>query len=411
MAATVLCMLIFFPLGVRLADYLLPKVPRAVVLAVASLLGLTCFSYSFYLHLFGSPAAALHRAAVTLLLYLGVVLVQGRLLRHWAPRGGWRTLAAFLLPLVVLVVVKYLPLPDFVIRRIGAGSGIGPDLLIGISYMAFRLSYLTLEVRNGTVAAPRPAEFLAFAFFLPTLSVGPINTYATHSGRGTDRTPLPGAWLRMLLGAVKFSFLASMVNQFSYTGLLLDGHPHAWVDLPTAMVCYYLFLYLNFSGYCDMAIGVAGLLGIRVAENFENPFAARNVKDFWNRWHITLSTYMRDVVFSPLSKWLVRTLGPARVNHATAICIMVVFLLVGIWHGVGWHFLLFGLSHGLAVAANHYYTIFLKKTLGRARFLAYGKSALVRGTAVVLTFAYISASLFLFANDGRAMRAIFTVLH
>ena len=103
------------------------------------------------------------------------------------------------------------------------------------------------------------------------------------------------------------------------------------------MVFYYLYLYCNFSGYCDMAIGAAGLIGIPVAENFNNPFAARNVKDFWNRWHITLSSYMRDVVFAPLSKNLVRAMGPAYANHAIALTITVVFLLVGVWHGVGWY--------------------------------------------------------------------------
>jgi D-alanyl-lipoteichoic acid acyltransferase DltB (MBOAT superfamily) len=209
---------------------------------------------------------------------------------------------------------------------------------------------------------------------------------------------------------VKYLFLAVLVNQLTYTGLFLDGHPHAWVDLPIAMASYYVYLYLNFSGYCDMAIGTAGLVGIRCAENFDNPFAARNVKEFWNRWHITLSTYMRDVVFSPLSTWLVRRVGATRANHATAACIMVVFLIVGVWHGVGWNFLLFGLAHGLAVVANHYYTLFLKKRLGRERFLAYGKNPLVRWIAVGSTFAYISASLFLFANDITSMRSIFALL-
>ena len=113
--------------------------------------------------------------------------------------------------------------------------------------------------------------------------------------------------MRVLVGAVKFKFFGPLLNQLTYSGLLLDGHPHLWVDLPIAAVAYYLYLYCNFSGFCDIAIGGAGLMGIPVAENFANPFAARNMKDYWNRWHITLSLYMRDVVFSPLSKALVRS--------------------------------------------------------------------------------------------------------
>jgi D-alanyl-lipoteichoic acid acyltransferase DltB (MBOAT superfamily) len=197
-----------------------------------------------------------------------------------------------------------------------------------------------------------------------------------------------------------------LLNQLTYSGLLLDGHPHLWVDLPIAAVAYYLYLYCNFSGFCDIAIGGAGLMGIPVAENFANPFAARNMKDFWNRWHITLSQYMRDVVFSPLSKTLVRVVGPSRANHAIAATILVVFLLVGIWHGVTWNYAAFGVACGVGVAANHYYTVALKKRLGRERFAAYNRSRAIHAAAVTTTFLYVSASLFLFANDWDAMKTI-----
>jgi D-alanyl-lipoteichoic acid acyltransferase DltB (MBOAT superfamily) len=177
-----------------------------------------------------------------------------------------------------------------------------------------------------------------------------------------------------------------------------------------AMIFYYLFLYCNFSGFCDMAIGAAALIGIPVPENFDNPFAARNVKDFWNRWHITLSTWMRDVVFSPLSKFFVGKFGPQSANHAIALTIIIVFLLVGIWHGVGWNFAAFGAMHALGVVANHYYTIFLKKRLGRDGFKAYTSNRWIHGAAVALTFGYCAASFFLFANSFPQMKEILTAL-
>ena len=147
-----------------------------------------------------------------------------------------------------------------------------------------------------------------------------------------------------------------------------------------------------------MAIGAAGLMGIPVAENFDNPLAARNMKDFWNRWHITLSEYMRDVVFSPLSKYLTRVLGPENVNHAVAATIIVVFLLIGIWHGVGWNYLMFGVMQALGVVTVHYYTIGLKKWLGREGFKRYNSNPFIRAAAVTATFSYFAASLFFFAN-------------
>ena len=197
----------------------------------------------------------------------------------------------------------------------------GVPNMIGISYLAFRCSRLVLEIRNGTVKQPGFLEYVNFAFFLPTMSVGPINTYANFR-RGFEaapyEVPVARAALRILVGAVKYQFLGNLCNQLTYSGLLLDDHPHHWVDLPVAMLFYYLYLYLNFSGFCDMAIGAAALIGIPVPENFENPFAARNVKDFWNRWHITLSIWMRDVVFSPLSKFFVGKFGIHLADHAIA---------------------------------------------------------------------------------------------
>jgi len=247
---------------------------------------------------------------------------------------------------------------------------------------------------------------------LPTMTVGPINSYANYRRGFTTPwdVPVMRAGMRIFVGLVKYLFLGGIFSQITYDGWLLNGHLHHWVDLPVAMVFYYLYLYCNFSGYCDMAIGAAALIGIPVSENFDNPFAARNVKDFWNRWHITLSVWMRDALFSPLSKYLVRLFGPARANHAVALAITVVFLLVGIWHGVGWHYALFGAAHALGVVVNHYYTIGLKKWLGREGFKDYNENRWIQAAAVVLTFSYCAASLFLFANTMPQMTEIFRIL-
>ena len=339
-------------------------------------------------------------------MYLAVCLFAER-------RGGWPWVA-FGAPLAALIVFRYMPAGVFE----GLGHMLGKTWhglpnLVGISYLAFRCSRLVLEVRNGVVMKPNFFEYLNFAFFLPTMSVGPINTYANYR-RGFDAVPydvpVGRAALRILVGAVKYEFLGSLCNRLTYSGLLLDDHLHPWMDLPVAMVFYYLYLYLNFSGFCDMAIGAAGLIGIPVPENFDNPFAARNVKDFWNRWHITLSVWMRDVVFSPLSKFLVGTFGIALANHAIALTITIVFLLVGIWHGVGWNYAAFGAMHALGVVSNHYYTIFLKNKLGRDGFKAYNENKWIRWAAVALTFCYCTACFMLFANTFPQMKEIFAAL-
>jgi D-alanyl-lipoteichoic acid acyltransferase DltB (MBOAT superfamily) len=328
-------------------------------------------------------------------------------------RGGWPWLA-FFAPIAALIAVRYVPGEAYVaLGHVLGKTWRGVPQMIGISYLAFRCSRLVLEIRNRAVKKPNFLEYVNFAFFLPTMPVGPINTYANFR-RGFEamqyEVPVGRALLRILVGAVKYQFLGNLCNQLTYQGLLVDDHPHHWMDLPMAMLFYYLYLYLNFSGFCDMAIGAAALIGIPVPENFENPFAARNVKDFWNRWHITLSTWMRDVVFSPLSKFFVGKFGVQRADHAIALTIVIVFLLVGIWHGAGWNFAAYGAVHALGVVSNHYYTIFLKKKLGRERFKAYNENKWIRAAAVVLTFCYCGASLIFFANTFPQIKQIISVL-
>ncbi len=348
------------------------------------------------------------REVPTYLAYIALVIFQYVMFRAFVGKKGALPWLAFFTPILVLILVRYVP----------PGIYSGPHrpyglFFIGISYLAFRSSYLVLEVRNGTVPAPTLCQYLGFCFFLPTMSVGPINPYSNHAqGFAAEPPAIPKARaaLRVLVGMVKFKFLGTLCAQLGYSNLLFDDHYHHWIDLFVAVLFYYLFLYLNFSGFCDIAIGAAGLIGIPVAENFDSPFAARNVRDFWNRWHITLSHYMRDVVFSPLSKFFVRLTGPANANHAIAITIAIVFLLVGVWHGVGWNFAAYGAAHALGVVANHYYTIFLKKRLGRDGFKAYNANPWIRAVAVGLTFCYCAATLLFFANTFPELKQMFSIL-
>lgn len=148
-----------------------------------------------------------------------------------------------------------------------------------------------------------------------------------------------------------------------------------------------------------MAIGLAALIGFRVNENFNNPFAARNVKEFWNRWHITLSEYTRDVIFTPVTKGIIKKLGSKYTNLALSVGIFCVFLVIGIWHGVGILFVVFGLLHAAGVIANHYYTVWLKRALGKQKYKVYNENPLVNAAAITLTFIYVAASFAVFANS------------
>jgi D-alanyl-lipoteichoic acid acyltransferase DltB (MBOAT superfamily) len=350
------------------------------------------------------------------LVYLLTVIFHFLLTRAFALRSGSLPWLAFLFPIVLMLAVKYVPAvaaPFHTQLRLIEKTQIA-EFFLGISYMAFRLSHLVLEVRNGVVPPPTFSEYLSFALFPPTAAIGPINPYSIfrESLYKPDRavTPVGRSLLRMLVGLTKYLFLANLLEQLAYGGLLRDSHPHPWIDLPVAAVAFYLYLYLNFSGYCDMAIGTAGLLGIRVIENFDRPFISRNVQEFWTRWHISLSVYLRDMVFQPVSKGLVRRFGPASTPHAVACGIMVAFLLMGLWHGLTLNFLIHGALQGIAVVICHYYTMFLKKRLGKQGYVRYNKSPQIRWAGIAVTFLFAAGSLFFFANSIGQARAIMKIL-
>jgi D-alanyl-lipoteichoic acid acyltransferase DltB (MBOAT superfamily) len=401
--------ILFYILLARLAVRGLRGMARDIAFAFLNLAGLYFFFYTEG-----------RNGIVFFTLYLVWVCLQYILLRLFSGEDGWKSWLAFFAPIFALIFVRYMPMSFYaglsLSFRIMAATH--PEMtvasrFIGISYLAFRSSYLVLEIRNGKVPLPNLFQYLGFCFFVPTLSVGPISHYENHlQGFAENRPQIPvgRACLRILVGLVKFQFLGTVFSQLAYSGLLLDDHLHPWIDLPIAVIFYYLFLYCNFSGFCDMAIGAAGLIGIPVSENFLDPLAARNMREFWNRWHITLSQYMRDVVFSPLSKYLTRLLGPQNVNHAVALTIVVVFLLIGIWHGTGWNYAVFGLLQALGVVTTHYYTLGLKKWLGRDGFKAYNANRLIRAAAIVVTFCYYAVTLFFFANSPAQMEEIFSVL-
>jgi D-alanyl-lipoteichoic acid acyltransferase DltB (MBOAT superfamily) len=159
---------------------------------------------------------------------------------------------------------------------------------------------------------------------------------------------------------------------------------------------------------CDIAVGLAGLIGISVMENFDRPFSSRNFQVFWSRWHISLSTFLREMMFTPLVKFLAQRLGSKKLNHAIAIAIMSVFLVIGVWHGAGLNFAFFGLSQGIGVTAIHYSTAFLRKRLGKEGYAKYQKNGAIYVAACGCTYLYFALTMILFANSWDQLCRIFT---
>lgn len=222
---------------------------------------------------------------------------------------------------------------------------------VGLSFFVFKsLSYIldlySEEMEESEKSFP---DYLLFVSFFPTILAGPISF---------ARDLLPELRIHRLpdkgvIGASLFLILTGMIKKFAFADYLainmvdrIFDNPGLFTGVEHLLAAYgYTFqLYLDFSGYTEMMIGAAGLFGIRIKENFNQPFIAQNISEFWRRWHISLSSWFQEYVFTPLNfSW--RKMG----KYSAILAVIVTFLLSGLWHGAAWTFVLWGLLHGLAI--------------------------------------------------------------
>jgi len=217
-------------------------------------------------------------------------------------------------------------------------------LPIGISFFTFqKLSYL-IDVYRGIVAPARSfATYLLYVSLFPQLIAGPIVRYHDVNRQLAERTlstdkMLDGIW-RFCTGLAKKVLVANVLGEVADRAFGLEiarlTAPQAWIGV----LCYSFQIYFDFSGYSDMAIGLGRMLGFRFLENFNRPYTARTFTEFWRRWHISLSNWMREYLYIPL--------GGNRCGRArTYLNLWIVFVLSGFWHGAAWNFVVWGAYHG-----------------------------------------------------------------
>lgn len=232
-------------------------------------------------------------------------------------------------------------------------------LPLGISFLAFQSIAYVVDVYRADIASQR--SFVRFGVFMslfPKIAAGPIIRYgdvaddiAQHK---IDLDLFSAGIKRFVIGLGKKVLLADTLALTSTQVFAIQSQDLtpgvAWLGI----VCYTLQLYFDFSGYSDMAIGLGRMVGIRIPENFDYPYIARSLSDFWRRWHISLSTWLRDYLFIPLSYSLMTekvrqkiALGSYKKNYRSAFSIFIVFTLCGLWHGAGYNFIAWGMFHGI----------------------------------------------------------------
>lgn len=249
---------------------------------------------------------------------------------------------------------------------------------IGISFYTLQaLSYI-IDVKNGTIAADdNLGRLMLYLAFFPSIMEGPISRYKDtaeklYSGQPLNYQNLTFGYQRILFGMLKKMIVADRLNIIVKN--IFSNYPSLGGAVILAGACFYTIqLYMDFAGTMDIVIGSAEIFGVKLPENFKQPFFSKNISEFWSRWHITLGAFLRDYVFYPLSlsKSLKKLTNFGRKhfgNHfgpllSGAIALLVVWLLNGLWHGAAWNYIFFGLYHFTLIVLADLFSPLVLKTL------------------------------------------------
>lgn len=221
---------------------------------------------------------------------------------------------------------------------------------LGISFFAFEFCHYLTDVFRGDKPLRNPLHFGIFALFYPRLASGPIVRFQQIAPQLANLPKVTFedvqyGLLRISAGFAKKYLLADPAAQLVATSFQ-SGHIQTGTDLLWLSLLLYVRIYMDFSGYCDMAVGLARLWGIKLPENFNFPFLATSPSTFWRRWHISLSTWIRDYIYIPL--------GGARVAAwRKSFNLLFAMALCGLWHGSAWNFVAWGCLHGIALQVGH----------------------------------------------------------
>ena len=301
--------------------------------------------------------------------------------RPGAPRRLLLAVGAALL-LAVLAFFKYTGFLLSLTPLEGLFSPPAGLMPLGLSFVTFQQLFWLRDCYFGEAGRESALDFTCCLTFFATATCGPITRVGElapqlRRPRALDWGDLAAGLYCFALGLAKKVLVASVFAQRADFGYANAG-ALTGVDSALTILCYTLQIYFDFSGYCDMAAGMARMMGIDLPVNFNSPYRSLSVQEFWGRWHITLSRFFRSCLYIPLG-------GSRRGMAVTCRNIMIVFLLSGLWHGAGWGFVLWGGLHGAAMVAQRLW--------GRRKFLP-------KPLCWLLTFAFVNVAWVFFRAES-----------
>jgi alginate O-acetyltransferase complex protein AlgI len=341
--------------------------------------------------------------------YLALLLVRA------IGRGAIVAAAIGLCSLLYIYVKRYTLLADFIPFPLALDMRLHPVELIGLSYMIFKFMHMAVDQWQGQLAPFNLWSYLNYQLSFFTLQAGPIQRYNDfHRYWGEmDLNPSDTResllfWIRILTGMIKIGVLGAYAESLYKVASTITSQSPLGQAL-TVFYAYPIYLYFNFSGYTDIMLGAGGLLGFRLPENFNRPWLSRNVLDFWDRWHISLTHWIRDYVFMSSYK-IAATQFPRGARYWSYALLFLALFLAGVWHGTTDGFVMFGVLNGLGAAVTRAYGDVLRAALGRKKLHAYMQSPTVRLVAIVVTLNYVCVCQLFFASNVDQALAVLTAM-
>jgi membrane protein involved in D-alanine export len=299
----------------------------------------------------------------------------------------WAFFSTLLLCLAPLLAGKFVPMFQPAYQLV----------FLGLSYITFRCLDVVFGIQEGLIPNLPPVQYLAFLLFFPAISSGPVDRYQRfgqdwnrkRSGRDLIND-MDGAVHRILTGFLYKFILAALIKTWWLDPVAAQ---HGFLPVVSYMYAYSLYLFFDFAGYSAFAIGFGMMFGVHMPENFNRPFLAHNITEFWNRWHISLSTFFRDHVYN-------RFVFAALKGHwfkskftASYLGFLFSMGLMGLWHGTEWHYIIYGLYHGLLLILTN----MLERANKKNKWVNESRP-LYRALSIFVTFQLVCFGLLIFSG-------------
>ncbi|MEZ4846505.1 MAG: MBOAT family O-acyltransferase [Bdellovibrionota bacterium] len=345
---------------------------------------LTCFIYWVIPHLKVRKAFLLTSSVVFLFsiapyaVYAGIYFISLSLIwnKIWSKKRNsltfWLSILSALLPLYLSRSASAFQTPLFA---------------FGLAFMTVRAIGILLDLYRATIRVSTFSESL-YLFFFPIYSAGPVENLSTFSPAAYPKSAslslIVTSCFLLIVGIFKTTFISEAIlmtyMKSNWPDLVLNPEVHSTTQAWQFTFIRFLHTYINFSGYSDIAIGSGGLFGFKIQENFNFPFLAKNMQEFWKRWHMSMGAWIMRYVFFPL-------LAIFRTDKGIIFSSMMTFILMGLWHESSWTYFVWGLGHGIGMAVNHLTAKHFSRT---KTYKAMKTSAAVSFFSILLTLTYAS---------------------